>query len=81
MTTMSGWNRRACSTASATVPASATTWKPVAPVEQRDEPLPDDLVVVDDQQPQGAVGGVAGSCRHVIDSGASDRIGRAGPAR
>ena len=28
MTTMSGSNRRACSMASATVPASATTWKP-----------------------------------------------------
>src|SRR6478609_1228764 len=28
ITTMSGWKRRACSMASATVPASATTWNP-----------------------------------------------------
>ena len=52
MTTMSGSWRRACSIASATVPASATTWKPSPPVEQRDEALADDLVVVDDEQAQ-----------------------------
>ncbi len=50
MTTMSGWKRRAASIASATVPASATTWNAFAPVEEGDEALADDLVVVDDEQ-------------------------------
>ena len=42
---------------SATVPAWATTSNPLATVEQRHEALADDLVVVDDQQSQGALAG------------------------
>ena len=52
MTTRSGSNLRAISSASATVPASATTWNALAPIEQRDQPLADDLVVVDDEEPE-----------------------------
>ena len=61
MTMRSGWNRRAAASASATVPASATTWNSAPAVEQRDEALADDLVVVDDEQGQRS-----GRClRHV----------------
>ena len=74
MTTMSGWWRRACSIDSSTVPASATTWKPGPPIEQRDEALPDDLVVVDDEQPERSARRFGCSVhRH-------DHVRRSGPA-
>ena len=49
----SGWNRRAAAIASATVPASATTWNPGRRSSSDDEALSDDLVVVDDEERQG----------------------------
>ena len=52
MTTRSGWKRRAISIASATVPASATTWNSGRRSSIADEALADHLVVVDDQEGQ-----------------------------
>ena len=68
MITRSGWNRRAISIASATVPASATTWKFGRRLEHRDEALADDLVVVDDEQAQLALGWLRAASWVVVDS-------------
>ena len=50
MITMSGSKRRAASMASAAVPGLGDDLEVVAAVEQGDQPLSNDLVVVDDEQ-------------------------------
>ena len=63
------------------MPASATTWKRVAPIEQRDQALADDLVVVDDEQAERTRLRLLGmscssSCRG-MPSAVRRRLGRA----
>ena len=87
MTTMSGWKRRACSIASATRAGLGDDLEVLAPVEQRDEALADDLVVVDDEQAQGtrvsrqsrsalSGGGSVGTLLDVPASGSGPARGR-----
>ena len=75
MITRSGWKRRACSIASATVPGLGDDLEPLAPIEQRDEALADDLVVVDDEQPQRLRRRVGHACSRRSASVASAILG------
>ena len=70
MTTMSGWKRRACSMASADGAGLGDDLEALAPVEQRDEALADDLVVVDDEQAQDGAG-----CESVMGRLSGHRVG------
>ena len=66
MTTRSGWCRRAMRDGLRDRAGLGHDLELLAPVEQRDQALADDLVVVDDQQPQRPPHRYPSACRGPI---------------